>query len=602
MERKIIKPQGSRLQIWLLCMAMLPAVVQAQFIFTTNNGAITITGYTGSGGTAVIPDATNGYPVTSIGDEAFYGCDGLTNVTIPASVTGLGHGAFAFCGSLTSVAIPDSVTNLGEYAFYSCGSLASATISTNVTSIAISAFDSCTGLTNVTIPNGVTNIGSSAFQNCASLGGVFIPTSVTNIGLYAFDSCGGLTAITVDPQNMNYSSADGVLFNPGQSTLIQCPGGKAGCYVISNTVTNIGNIAFDSCAGLTSVVIPFSVKSIGDWAFDSCTGLTILKIPNSATNIGCSAFDSCSGLTSISIQPFPAVDNSYSGGAAVIRDHTFEACTSLMSVTIGPWVTTIMSYAFDGCTNVTGFYFQYNAPLLYYTSVFSNDINATVYYEPWRTGWDSTFGGLPTAQWLNPNGFTFTTNNGAITITGYTASGYDDLIIPDTTNGLPVTSIGEQAFYRCEGLTSITIPNTVTSIGSAAFYSCTRLTSVYCLGNSPVPTDDSSVFLYDSSPTVYYLPGTTGWGATFDGVPTASWMLPNPTILNFEPNFGIQTNQFGFTVSWATNIPVVVEACTDLANPVWFPVGTNMLTGGSSYFTDSQWTNYPSRFYRLRSP
>lgn len=273
-----------------------------------------------------------------------------------------------------------------------------------------------------------------------------------------------------------------------------------------------------------------------------------------------------------------------------------------MSVTIGPWVTTIMSYAFDGCTNVTGFYFQYNAPLLYYTSVFSNDINATVYYEPWRTGWDSTFGGLPTAQWLNPNGFTFTTNNGAITITGYTASGYDDLIIPDTTNGLPVTSIGEQAFYRCEGLTSITIPNTVTSIGSAAFYSCTRLTSVYCLGNSPVPTDDSSVFLYDSSPTVYYLPGTTGWGATFDGVPTASWMLPNPTILNFEPNFGIQTNQFGFTVSWATNIPVVVEACTDLANPVWFPVGTNMLTGGSSYFTDSQWTNYPSRFYRLRSP
>jgi hypothetical protein len=79
-------------------------------------------------------------------------------------------------------------------------------------------------------------------------------------------------------------------------------------------------------------------------------------------------------------------------------------------------------------------------------------------------------------------------------------------------------------------------------------------------------------------------------------------MLPNPTILDFEPNFGVQTNCFGFTISWAANNPVVVEASTDLSNPVWTPVGTNTLTDGSSYFSDSQWTNYPSRFYRLRSP
>jgi hypothetical protein len=79
-------------------------------------------------------------------------------------------------------------------------------------------------------------------------------------------------------------------------------------------------------------------------------------------------------------------------------------------------------------------------------------------------------------------------------------------------------------------------------------------------------------------------------------------MLPNPTILNFEPNFGVQTNQFGFTISWATNIPVVVEACTDLSNPAWTPVGTNTLTDGVSYFSDSQWANYPGRYYRLRSP
>ena len=79
-------------------------------------------------------------------------------------------------------------------------------------------------------------------------------------------------------------------------------------------------------------------------------------------------------------------------------------------------------------------------------------------------------------------------------------------------------------------------------------------------------------------------------------------MLPSPTILNFEPNFGVRTNGFSFTISWATNIPVVVEACTNLANPIWTPVRTNTLISGTSYFSDSQWTNYPGRFYRLRSP
>jgi len=149
---------------------------------------------------------------------------------------------------------------------------------------------------------------------------------------------------------------------------------------------------------------------------------------------------------------------------------------------------------------------------------------------------------------------------------------------------------------------SYTIPNSVTSIGNYAFAYCSNLAGVYFRGNSPTPTNDLTVFQSATNVTVYYLPGTTGWGPTFDGRPTALLLLSNPMILNFEPNFGVQTNGFGFTISWATNIPVVVEACTNLANPVWNPVATNPLTGGSSYFSDPQWTNYPGRFYRLRSP
>ena len=219
--------------------------------------------------------------------------------------------------------------------------------------------------------------------------------------------------------------------------------------------------------------------------------------------------------------------------------------------------------------------------------------------------------------------FNYTLNNGAITITGYTGPG-GDVTIPATINGYPVTSIGSYAFYGINSLTSVTIPNSVTSIGSYAFEyctsltsvtipnsvtgiaaqafdSCTSLTGVYFQGNAP-SLGGLNVFYNDANATVYYLPGTTGWGATYGGLPTALWFLPNPLILNFGPGFGVQSNRFGFIISWATNNPVVVEASTDLGHPVWSPVATNTLTGGSCYFSDPQWTNYPSRFYRIHSP
>ena len=109
----------------------------------------------------------------------------------------------------------------------------------------------------------------------------------------------------------------------------------------------------------------------------------------------------------------------------------------------------------------------------------------------------------------------------------------------------------------------------------------------------------SNVFTDANNVTVYYLPGTTGWGPTFAFRPTALW---KPQVQTSDASFGVRTNRFGFNIAWASDLVIVVEACTNLANPVWSPVGTNTLTGGSSYFSDAQWTNYPARFYRLRSP
>ena len=93
-----------------------------------------------------------------------------------------------------------------------------------------------------------------------------------------------------------------------------------------------------------------------------------------------------------------------------------------------------------------------------------------------------------------------------------------------------------------------------------------------------------------------------GWSNAFACQPTVFWTLPYPLILTSSAGFGVQSNQFGLPISWATNAAVVVEACTDLANPVWVPVATNALANGTFYFCDPQWANYPCRFYRVRSP
>jgi hypothetical protein len=192
--------------------------------------------------------------------------------------------------------------------------------------------------------------------------------------------------------------------------------------------------------------------------------------------------------------------------------------------------------------------------------------------------------------------FTYTTNNGAITITGYPGSaGY--ISIPSTLYGLPVTGIGQGALSNYYNLASVTIANTVTNIGIQAFASCPILASVYFEGNAPNNLS-SNVFAGDTNATLYYLPGTTGWGATFGGLPTKLW---NPQVQSGDASFGVRSNQFGFNISGTADIPVVVEAATSLAEPVWSPLLTMTLTNGLVYFSDPQWTNYPGRFYRLRS-
>ena len=165
------------------------------------------------------------------------------------------------------------------------------------------------------------------------------------------------------------------------------------------------------------------------------------------------------------------------------------------------------------------------------------------------------------------------------------------------TIGNSVTSIGGFAFAGCNSLASLTIPGSVTSIGSWAFSYCPGLTGVYFEGDAP--TFSFYPFNGDST-TVYYLPAITGWAAVGTGL--APEVLWNPQPQTSEASFGVLTNGFGFTVTGGSNLVVVVEANTNLANPTWFPLATNTLAGGSFYFNDPQWRDYAVRFYRLRWP
>jgi hypothetical protein len=597
---------------------------------------------------------------------AEHNCASLTSITIPASVTFIGDEAFAACGSLTSVyfagnapsVISDSfgdpatayylpctsgwsssfaglptlpwwqvllsyTTNAGSLTITGCSSLCStmavvlpATLNgLPVTSIGANAFEDFTKLTSLTIPASVTNIAGNAFAGCSSLTGIYFNSNAPSIDATAFNDdtngtvyylpgttgwsspFGGLPAVLATAQaQFRYAiNADGINITgysgPGGTVII--PEAVNGLLVTSigsnvfgstsvtsvtipSSVTSIGQGAFGNCTSLTNVTIPASVTSIGSdeiatGVFENCTSLTSVKIPASVTSIGYIAFAQ-SGLTNIVIPS--TIDNigyewfygclgltnvMIPGSVTSISNAAFVFCSNLANVTIPASVTSIGGEAFDGCTSLT-----------------SVMIPASV----------TSIGAYAFAQ----SGLTYVT-------------------IPRS-----VTSIGDWAFGGCNSLTNATIPEGVSSLPSGLFGSSTNLTSLYFQGDAPTfdtiyfPPQYSPVFYGDTKVTVYYLLGTTGWSNTFGwdqgedsmyGAPTALW---NPIIQTSNGHFGVRSNQFGFNITGTTNIPIVVEGCTNLANPVWTPLTNVSLTNGSFYFSDPQWTNYPGRFYGIGFP
>ena len=376
--------------------------------------------------------------VKRIGKRAFYMCGTLTSVTIPNNVTSIGGWAFVGCVGLTSVTIPDGVTSIGERVFFFSG-LTSVTIPDSVTSIASNAFSGCneiiqtengvsyvndwvigcnTSFTSVQLREWTRGIADNAFSGCSGLKSITIPDSLTSIGKYAFSGCSGLTSVT-----------------------------------IPDSVTSIGRSAFSGCSGLTSVTIPDSVTSIGDWAFDGCSGLTSITIPfvgEKMDGTGNTRFDHIFGID----VPDSLEEVVITGGAS-IGDWAFSGCSGLKSITIPDSLTSIGRGAFDGCSGLKRVSIPDGV-----TSI----------------GW-GVFSGCS-----GLTSITIPFVGEKIDGTGNTRFDHIFVVdVPDSLKEVVITggaSIGEYAFWRCSGLTSITIPDSVTSIGWCAFYECSGLTSI----------------------------------------------------------------------------------------------------------------------------
>jgi hypothetical protein len=733
---------------------------QSQFNYTANNGVITVTGYTGSNSTVVIPDTMFGLPIGSIGSGTFDGNTSLTAVTSGTNLTSIGTYAFTFCTSMTAVTIGTNVTSIGEWAFAHCYDLPSVIIPKSVTYIGDDAFFEDLSLTAAYFQGNAPPDDGTIFAIDSDITTVYYLPGTTGWGstfggVPTSDIMPGSLQVTINPAGAVTAGAqwqvDG---GPAQSSGMTVSNLSIGTHTVSfttvsgwatptnetlsisnnstttanevylqtspytcainsdNTLSIVGYTGVGGTVTIPATIDGLLVTSIGNGGFMDNDAVTNIIMSNSVTSIGQAAFWECYGLTSVTIDT----------NVTSIGGQAFEYCYDLTSVTIPASVTSIGDYAF-GYDYLTSAYFQGNAPPDDGTIFQYDSGTPIVYYQAGTTGWSSTFGSLPTqeiapngnlqltinpagavsagAQWQVDGGaaqnsgatfahlsvgnhtvsfttvggwatptnetitisdnltstasgayiqsspFTCAINNNTLTIVGYIGAG-GAVTIPAAICGLPVTSIGSNAFSSQTTITSVTIPNSVTSLGESAFmycydltnvilstnltsiedntffecydllkitipasvvsigqlafYDCTSLTGMYFQGNAPAPAAlGFDPFDLDSNLTVYYLPGTTGWGSAFGGVPAVLLPPVGPTLsITLVSIPGTTTSSA--VVSWPSpSMGFVLQQNSNPSTTNWtnsgFPINDN---GTTRWVTNSPATG--SLFFRLNNP
>ena len=395
MAKKFTSPRCLTMIVALMFLSMwLPAMAEpfnSSFLsFELNDEG---TGYTVRGayegvpkpsGDVVIPAEYNGLPVVKIADLGFANWNKFTTLSLPNTIKEIGYKAFEYCSAMTTLTIEEgsTLTTIGQNAFYSCKKLGEVSLPGTVTTmgqlafgntglvtvtlgegipeIPAHAFNSSSNLKNINFPESCTKIGAYAFSGCA-FEALALPTTITEIGDGAFASCTQLTALdinvpTIGAEAFSYCSAiqtlkigkdvasigDLAFANCGALNSIEVAAENAvydsreSCNALVNTATNT------IITGSSATTVPASVTAIGDFAFSTCQ-ITTLTVPGNVATIGASAFYNCGSLESVVL---PA-------GLTRIEDSTFYGCYSLANIEIPDGVTYIGKEAFSSCSAIT---------------------------------------------------------------------------------------------------------------------------------------------------------------------------------------------------------------------------------------------------------